>query len=162
MTVRASAASFVAFLLLAAALPVACGDRHQERERAPERVAVRIDGLVINAEVARTPDERERGLSGRASLPRDEGMLFVFEEVGRHTFWMRGMRFALDFVWITDDGTVAEITPDVPPPRPNTPERELALYTPTTPVRYVLEVNAGLADAAGVAVGDAVTFDPLP
>ena len=132
----------------------------QVGEDGHERIEVRIDGLVIEAEVARTPEERAQGLSGRSSLPESAGMLFVFQEERRPGFWMKGMRFPLDFIWISRDRRVADITRDVPPPEPGTPDGALLLYQPAEPVLYVLEVNAGIVGEAGLRVGEAVTFEP--
>ena len=139
-------------------LAAACGG--SERNEVPsERIEVRIGGLVVEAEVARTPDERSQGLSGRSSLPDDGAMLFVFQEEGRPGFWMRAMRFPLDFIWISHDGQVVDLTEDVPPPEPGV-EQELPRYRPDGPVLYVLEVNAGVIRQSGVQVGDVVNFKP--
>lgn len=127
-----------------------------------ERVHVRIGDLTIEAEVANTPAERVPGLGGRDRLPRDAGMLFVHVDERQRTFWMRDMRFALDFVWISADRRVVELTQDVPSPTPGTPDSDLPTYRPAVPVQYVLEVNAGIAAEAGIEVGDAVSFAPEP
>ena len=125
-----------------------------------EGVNVRIDGLVIEAELARTPEERARGLSGRESLADDAGMLFVFQAEGQHAFWMRGMRFPLDFVWVSSARRVVDMTENVPPPAPGVPDANLPRYQPAEPVLYVLEVNAGVVREAGLQLGDLVTFEP--
>jgi len=127
-----------------------------------QQVDVRIGDLTIEAEVANTPAERVPGLGGRDSLPRDAGMLFVHVDERQRTFWMRDMRFALDFVWISADRRVVELTQDVPPPPPGTPDSDLPTYRPDVPVQYVLEVNAGVAAEAGIEVGNAVSFAPEP
>ena len=137
----------------------ACADADRIEVR-PGFVEVRIGALVIDAEQARTQEERTQGLGGRGSLAADAGMLFVFEEEGQHSFWMRGMRFPLDFIWISSDGLVVELTEDVPPPAPGAADGDLPLFRPGTPVLYVLEVNAGVVREAGVGVGDAVRFAP--
>ncbi len=124
-----------------------------------ERIGVRIDGLTVRAEMARTPEERGPGLGGRPSMPLEEGMLFIFQSEGQHSFWMRGMLFPLDFVWISSDHTVVDITTDVPA-EPGVPDGELPLYRSDQAVLYVLEVNAGVVREAGVQIGDAVTFEP--
>ena len=124
-----------------------------------ERIGVRIDGLTVRAEMARTPEERGPGLGGRPSMPLDEGMLFIFESEGQHSFWMRGMLFPLDFIWISSDRTVVDIIVDVPV-EPGVPDGELPLYRSDQAVLYVLEVNAGVVREAGVQIGDAVTFEP--
>ncbi len=145
----------LSFLVVAlAALAVACTGA------AADRFEVRVGGLVFQAELARTPAEREQGLSGRASLPDDGGMLFVFQEEHRPGFWMRGMRFPLDFIWISRDRRVVDLTENVPPPEPGVPIEELPRYQPDDAVLYVLEVNAGVVREFGIQVGDAVTFAP--
>ena len=125
-----------------------------------ERVEVHIGGLVVEAEVARTSEERRQGLSGRSSLPDDGGMLFVFQEEGRPGFWMRAMRFPLDFIWISGDGLVVDLTEDVPPPEPGVLDEDLPRYQPDAPVLYVLEVDAGVIRQSGVQAGDVVIFKP--
>ena len=109
--------------------------------------------------MARTPEERRPGLGGRPSMPLDEGMLFIFESEGQHSFWMRGMLFPLDFIWISSDRTIVDITVDVPI-EPGVPDGELSLYRPDQAVLYMLELNAGVVREAGVQIGDAVTFEP--
>lgn len=142
-----------------AGLIAACGDTGPA-EVVPGRVDVRIGALVVDAEQARTPAERAQGLSGRESLDADAGMLFVYEDELQPGFWMREMRFPLDFIWISAEGIVVDLTEDVPPPAPSTADSDLPLYRPDTPARYVLEVNAGLVREAAVSVGDTVQFEP--
>jgi uncharacterized membrane protein (UPF0127 family) len=61
-----------------------------------------IAGVRLSVEVADTPAERGRGLSGREMLPENSGMLFVFDTPGRYGFWMYGMKFPLDIIWIDE------------------------------------------------------------
>ena len=142
------------YLFVVVLAAVACKDS------GPARTEVRIDGLVVRAELATTVEERAQGLSGRGSLPEDGGMLFVFPEEQRPAFWMRDMRFPLDFIWISRDYRVAALTENVPPPDAGLAPEDLPRYRPDVPVRYVLEVNAGIVREYGVQAGDAVTFDP--
>ena len=100
----------------------------------------------VKVEVRETEEGRQQGLSGRDSLGEDEGMLFVFEEPGYHKFWMKGMKFDLDFVWIDKD-QVVEITERVAAP---------TVLTPKQPIDKVLEVNSGWVEKNGVKVGDKV------
>jgi uncharacterized membrane protein (UPF0127 family) len=112
----------------------------------------------MRVEVASTPEQSERGLGYRDSLPEDSGMLFDLRQTRVPGFWMKGMRFPLDFVWISEDGRVAEVTEDVPP-QPGVPDTELTFISPAAPVRYVLELNAGAAKARGIVVGALLAFD---
>lgn len=71
---------------------------------------------------------------------------------------MKGMRFALDIIWIGEDKRVTEIMAGVPP-QPGTGDAELIRYAPAAPARYVLEVNAGAAARLGIAAGTQLAFD---
>lgn len=118
----------------------------------PLGVKVIIHGHTIPVEVAVTPQEKSKGLGERDSLATNDGMLFPFDKPARYQFWMKGMRFALDFIWI-DGTTVADITENVPPPNG---EVNLPVYQPKVPVDKVLEVNAGLVKQYGIQIGDTV------
>ena len=120
--------------------------------------AVSVGGVAFEVEIAFTPEGRTRGLSGRDSLADGAGMLFVFKGGAASSFWMREMRFALDFVWIGDGCEVVDIHADVPAPPAGTALGELPIYSSRTPARYNLEINAGEAAARGIEIGDAVKF----
>ncbi len=143
-------------LLVAAAL-AACG------APAPDGAGptVTIGDDVIRVEVARTAQERERGLSGRDGLGPDAGMIFPFETAGHPGFWMQGMRFDLDLVWARD-GRIVEIHERVPrpPPGPDPNAPPLPVYRPRSPADLVLEVPAGAAARRGWKVGDALEIAP--
>lgn len=117
---------------------------------------VTVQTAAIRAEVASTAAARAKGLSGRAALPPGTGMLFVFDAPGRHSFWMKEMRFSLDFVWI-NGRTVTGLNENVPAPGGGTPE----VITPPSDVTHVLEVPAGTIAANRILVGSSVsiTFD---
>ena len=119
---------------------------------------VSVGGAAFEVEIAFTPEGRTRGLSGRDSLADGAGMLFVFESGAASSFWMREMRFALDFVWIGDGCEVVDIHAAVPAPPAGTALGELPIYSSRTPARYNLEINAGEAAARGIEIGDAVKF----
>ena len=64
---------------------------------------------AIQAEVAGTPEARERGLMYRKSMPANAGMLFVFEEKAGHCFWMRNTNLPLSIAFLADDGSIVNI-----------------------------------------------------
>lgn len=123
---------------------------------------VRIEGPEVFAdfpvELAITAEEKIQGLSGRLSLKEDTGMLFVYGMQRKYTFWMPDMRFPLDIVWIGSDCTVADVTLNALPPEPGQANQDLPLYSPESPVQYVLEINAAEADAKGIKAGVGVEF----
>jgi uncharacterized membrane protein (UPF0127 family) len=142
----------------------ACGDGGTPAPVAtaalPQRVTVTVGDASFDAEVSETSAERSLGLGERDSLAPNAGMLFVFKSEGEHGFWMKGMRFPLDFVWISADRQVVALTENVQPPEPGTPDEELELFDEDVASQYVLEINAGAVAASGIALGDVVSFAP--
>jgi len=121
-------------------------------ERSAPRAVVEVGGASVTAEVADDDASRARGLSGRDRLDPDAGMLFVLPG-DSPSFWMKGMRFPIDIVWIRG-ARVVDVTADVPPPAGT--NEALATYSPERPANRALEVNAGWADRHGVERGDRV------
>ena len=103
--------------------------------------------------VAQTTDELESGLSFQDRLPADRGMIFVFSTVSDYGFWMRDMKFPLDIVWIDKDKKIIGISSNL------SPETYPTVFSPISPVLYVLEVNAGEAQKTGMATGTMLKFD---
>ena len=66
-------------------------------------------------EIADTEDTKSQGLSGRTSMAKNKGMLFIFNESSYKYFWMKGMNFPLDFVWINGK-KIVDIKKNVPKP----------------------------------------------
>lgn len=124
----------------------------------PAKEIVRIGDVAIPVEIADTPDERRRGLSGRLFLASDQGMLFIFPQSDYYGFWMPDMHFPIDIVWIGEGLRVVGIHENVLPLEPG---QGAIWYYPPQPVRYVLEVNAGFAASRGIRVGDPVML-PQP
>jgi uncharacterized protein len=138
----------VAVVLAALAL-AGCGSA---RSDGLPTVAVRVSGATVQAEVAADAKARERGLSGRRGLAEDRGMLFVYPDHGARTYWMKGMRFPIDIIWI-DRGQVQGVERSVPVPRGSLP-----LYASDGPADHVLEVPAGWARRHGTKRGDRVSI----
>lgn len=121
---------------------------------------VTIGQVTFGAEYATTIAVRSLGLSHRESLPAKTGMLFIFEDRHTTSFWMKDMKFSLDFVWISQDCRVVDITRNVPHPAPN--QTDLPLYASAVPAAYNFEINAGEADKYGLRLGDVVVLKGVP
>ena len=120
---------------------------------------VTIGNAVIKVEIADSDIKRQKGLSGRTSLEKDGGMLFVItDNKSTPTFWMKGMKIAIDIIWITE-GKIIQIDKNVAPPTAGTSDKNLKLYSPKTAVDYVLEVNSGYSDLNNIKVGDSVLIE---
>lgn len=120
----------------------------------PQFKILKIKEREILVEIAQTISKREKGLSGRDFLPENQGMLFIFEKPDYHRFWMKGMRFALDFIWIREK-RIIDITEKVKPEDYQPPKT----LTAKEPVDMVLEVNAGFVEKNGIKIGDEIFLE---
>lgn len=134
-------------ILLLGVTPVPAGELNPPLPTGTLVIAGRVR---LTVELARTPEEQVRGLSGRKSLRPGHGMLFVYERTQPVSIWMKDMRFPLDILWIRA-GRIVAIEKDAPPLAPVGPER---VYTATADL--VLEVPAGFTDRQKIRVGDGV------
>jgi uncharacterized membrane protein (UPF0127 family) len=131
---------------------------HVPQTSPPIPQAVFPDGETFDLELAMTDQEVSTGLSYRPSLPEGRGMLFLFDEARRPSFWMKNMLFSLDLIYLDETGSVVHIEANVPPcaadPCPTYPSSEPAIA--------VLEVNAGVAATHGIEKGTVLQFERVP
>lgn len=116
---------------------------------------VKINNQTFSVELANDEATREQGLSGKTTLAENSGMLFVFPQKGKYSFWMRDMKFDIDIIYIDDD-TVVDIFKDVKAPQADTPSSSLPLYTSEADANYVLEVPSGTVEKYLIKEGDKV------
>lgn len=116
---------------------------------------LQINGTKLKIEVVDTQAKRSKGLGGREALATDEGMLFVFPSISKYPFWMKGLSFPLDFIWIKGD-KVVDLLPNVQPPTPDQPDASLPIYQPKEEVDKVLEVSVGTIERLNIKVGDII------
>lgn len=119
---------------------------------AREATTVYLKDTILNVDIAKTPGQRARGLSGRPPLGANEGMLFVHDTSDYHSIWMKDMNFPIDILWLNEYFTVVDIRRDVSPQ--TYPEK----FVPDYPAKYVLEVQAGFAVANNIKIGDVLHF----
>jgi len=112
--------------------------------------SVKLGGVTVKVELADTASKRTQGLSGMITLGEKEGLLFVFDYVGKHTFWMKDMLFAIDIIWIDESGKIIYIKKDA------RPESYPETFSPDQNAKYVLEVVSGFSDKHNLKIGDTV------
>jgi uncharacterized membrane protein (UPF0127 family) len=105
--------------------------------------------FMMSAELATTPEQRERGLMFRHVLPQGRAMLFVYEEPQIISMWMKNTHIPLDMIFIRPDGRVASAALNAEP------MSEKVIQSPD-PVLAVLEVPAGTVEQIGLQPGDRV------
>jgi uncharacterized membrane protein (UPF0127 family) len=118
-------------------------------------VEITVGGVPLTVELASQPADRALGLGYREGLAPGTGMLFLFEGPAPRSFWMRGMQFCIDIIWI-ENGVIQGAAESVCPEPPGTADADLPSYVSPVPVTYVLEVPAGWLDAYGLGVGTPV------
>ena len=153
--------SFAAVAALSACSLVTAGCNSPDRPSGTAQTEGTIRQQSIEVEVVRSREEQARGLSERDSLAWGSGMLFPYDRPAFVSFWMKGMRFDIDIVWIRE-GRVIDIAHHVPHPGPDDPTGTGPTVRSRQLADRVLEVPAGYAQAHGWQIGDPVTFDLQP
>jgi hypothetical protein len=113
------------------------------------------DNLAVAVEVAASDATRERGLSGRNRLETGHGVLFLFAQPAKYSFWMKDMRFPIDAIWIRD-GKIVDLSIGIQPPQ--TDEEVPLSFSPIEAADAVLEVPAGFAAEHGLRLDLPVTY----
>jgi uncharacterized protein len=108
-----------------------------------------VNGTALEAEVAATDQESERGLMYRMNMPENHGMLFNLHVTKDHEFWMHNTCIPLDMMYIDENGRIVGVLENVPVL--NDDPRSVGC-----PSRWVLEVNAGWSRRHGVKAGDKI------
>jgi uncharacterized membrane protein (UPF0127 family) len=111
-----------------------------------------IQSQKFKLEEVRSAEKMSLGLGGRESLCEHCGMIFLFPEKGRHSFWMKGMKLPLDIFWIQGDNIVHV--------EKNIPADSQEIMNPAEAADKVIELAAGTADKFGIGNGTAVL--PFP
>jgi len=101
---------------------------------------------AFRVEVADTEAERAQGLMHRESMARSAGMLFVYEKPQVVRFWMKNTLIPLDMIFADVTGTVRRVHHMA---RPHSEK----LIPGGSGIKYVLEINGGLAEQLGIGEG---------
>lgn len=106
--------------------------------------------VKIPVYLADNEEERIKGLGGLASIPRDYGMLFIFDASDYISIWMKDMLFPIDIMWIDENNIIVHIEKNI------SPDTYPKIFTPPFKARYVLELNAGMSDYYDLKIGEKV------
>ena len=111
-----------------------------------DRVKVNVGDKTYNCQVAKTEEDRKKGLMGVENLPPDEGMLFVWEDEDTREMWMKDTKIPLDQIAINDNDEVVLVYKAQP---------EDETLVPFMNAKYILEVNQD----SGIVEGDDCEID---
>lgn len=112
-------------------------------------IDLKISNTTYKIELAETMAQKIKGLSGRESLCKKCGMLFVFELETEIPFWMKDTLIPIDMIWIDRNGKVVDIQTALE-------TNSEKLYRNKTPAIYVLELNANDSQKLGLKTGDII------
>lgn len=110
-----------------------------------------IGNNKFEIEIVENAIAQARGLAGRPNLPENKGMFFVFNGQAVRNFWMAGMKFPLDIVWIRGEEVIS-FSENLPPAA----GLDFPVYSSPEPADKVLEINAGLVKKLGIKIGDRI------
>ena len=127
-------------------------------KREKQYTKVKLGNIEIRAELAETPAKRTKGLMFRKKLGKENGMLFIFPNESKHSFWMLNTFVPLDIIWIDSDKNVVHVERSVPPCTESI-KSACKSYKPSEKARYVLEVSAGVFEKSNANVGEKVLFE---
>jgi len=118
-----------------------------------EYIKAKIEDNYFFFEVARTQAEKQQGLSGRNSMPKNHGMIFVYDDSDWRCMWMKDMRFAIDIIWLDDNKQITHVENNV---NPDTFPRS---FCGKTTAKYVIEVNNEDIGFSELNVGAKIDFN---
>ncbi len=153
----------MAFFIFMGCLLFCCKENDPEKIRTPT-IAFTKEGTIqlfkqksdtlitsFDVEIAETDYETETGLMYRERLDENHAMFFVFPQEGMHSFYMKNTLIPLDIIFLKADSTIASFQKNAKP------FDETGLSS-GVPVKFVLEINAGLADRWSLAEGDRINL----
>lgn len=117
---------------------------------------VSIKGKSFNVEVAKSNKQKELGLAKYNKIAQDFGMLFIFDKKDYYSFWMKGMKFPIDIIFIRDN-KITTIFKNVDFPK--NVNAKLKNYKPDIASDMVFEINAGLSEKYNFKKGDIVKIN---
>ena len=117
----------------------------------PVSAQATIASRTIELEVAKTQQQQATGLMGRASVPDNRGMLFLFNSPQNIRFWMKNVNIPLDMIFMKN-GEVKAIAASVPPCK----AEPCPTYGANTAVNQVIELRGGRAAELGLKVNDKI------
>ena len=115
---------------------------------------LRVAGPALKVEIAAKEADQMRGLMYRAKLGKDDGMVFVYEDLAYLSMWMKNTLIPLSVAFVADDGTILNIL-DM---EPQTEDSHMS----AGPARYAIETNKGWFAGNKIKAGDRVTGLPKP
>ena len=108
----------------------------------------------LNVELCLTNRQRQIGMMCRQEMGDDEGMLFIFNNMSRRSFWMKNTLIPLDMIFLDNEGRIVGIVESATP-------LSLEGRSPKAHAQYVLEIAGGQSKRLGIKIGQWVDLSEL-
>ncbi len=119
---------------------------------------VQVNNMTLGVILATEPSEQSKGLAVKDSMNEKEGMLFIFKNPQKHSFWMKDMKFPIDIIWADPTGKIVHIEKNLQPCVFLLP---CTSYSPKSDSLYVLEVVSNFTNKYDVKIGDQILSDSI-
>jgi uncharacterized membrane protein (UPF0127 family) len=119
---------------------------------------VQVNNMTLGVILATEPSEQSKGLAVKDSMNENEGMLFIFKNPLKHSFWMKDMKFPIDIIWADPTGKIVHIEKNLQPCVFLLP---CTSYSPKSDSLYVLEVVSNFTNKYDVKIGDQILYDAI-
>ncbi|WP_350287694.1 DUF192 domain-containing protein [uncultured Croceitalea sp.] len=141
---------------------VGCKDKKTAESIKTEKISFSKEGTLeivrdtivlaeLDVEFAKSDYEVQTGLMYRDTMEEKQGMFFIFDDVEIHSFYMKNTEIPLDIIYIDENLRIVSFQKNAKP------FDETGLSS-KVPIKYVLEINGGLADQWGLQIGDSVSY----
>ena len=111
---------------------------------------------IFDLEIAKTPEEISEGLMYRRKLSENKGMIFIFEDEKKRSFWMKNTFIPLDMIFMDSTGKIVEIKENILPC-----ETQICKSYISLPAKYVIEINSGRSYDLGLEVENVIDLKNL-
>lgn len=111
-------------------------------------------GQTFQLEIASTPEQWIKGLMFRKYLPKNSGMLFLYQKEDYYAIWMKNCFIPLDIIWLDSKGRIIYFIENAPPCK----EEPCRVYEPMMKARFVIELNAGTIKKLNLKTGQRVAI----
>ncbi|MGD1834267.1 MAG: DUF192 domain-containing protein [Nitrososphaeraceae archaeon] len=118
-------------------------------------IDILLNNITLRVDVAITDLQKQKGLSIKNTLKEDEGMIFIFEKPKQAGFWMKGMKFPIDIIWLNNNLSIIHIEKEL---QPCPTILNCPVYKPDKDALYVLETVSGFSDKYDLKENDTIQF----
>lgn len=108
-----------------------------------------IKNIII--EIADNDEDRAQGMMYRSEMADSLGMLFVFDQPKKQSFWMKNTPLSLDIMYVDESGAIESLYK-------NTTPYSTSKIPSVNEAKYVVEVTGGFTDRYEINVGDMIAY----